>query len=225
MAQVSSMDAMTDGGPSEPDGESVEYDGDGPFRPSWLQVVALVVSVAFLTGVVATWWANREPTPNATDVGFYDDMTTHHEQAVGMAITYLSHGTDPVLRFVAGKINASQNGDMRQMYTALQEWGKKGTPDVAMEWMGMSVPQDAQPGMATKEQLDELSTARGRELDDLFSRLMISHHEGGIHMAEAAASSGKLSRDLATFMATTQRDEIGELNTRREQLGLAPFDG
>src|SRR5262245_18948125 len=117
MAQVSATDTMTDDGPSEPDDEAVDYDGDGPFRPSWLQVVALVVAVAFLTGVVATWWANREPAPNATDVGFYDDMTTHHEQAVGMAITYLSHGTDPVLRFVAGKINASQNGDMRQMYT------------------------------------------------------------------------------------------------------------
>jgi uncharacterized protein (DUF305 family) len=225
MPQLSSTDA-TDA-PADDVGSTDEQlvgdDGQERFRPSWIQVVALVVAVAFLTGVVTTWWANREPTPNAVDVGFYDDMTTHHDQAIGMAITYLSHGTDPVLRFVAGKINASQNGDNRQMFTALQEWGKRGTPDVAMEWMNMPVRQDAQPGMATQEQLDELEKARGRRLDDLFSRMMIDHHQGGIHMAEAAASRGDLSRGLATYMATSQRSEIGELNTRRQQLGLAPY--
>jgi uncharacterized protein (DUF305 family) len=194
--------------------------GRGRFAPSLVQVLLLVVAVAFLTSVTTAWWVNRAPTPNATDVGFYDDMTTHHYQAIGMAISYLSHGTDPVLRLIAGEINASQNGDIRQMQTALQKWHRQGSPGVAMEWMNMPVPQDAQPGMATPAQLEQLSKARGRELDDLFSRLMIAHHEGGIHMANAAVRLGDLSRPIAAYMATTQRDEIGDMTLRRKQLGL-----
>jgi uncharacterized protein (DUF305 family) len=137
-----------------------------------------------------------------------------------MAITYLKYGTDQVLGFVASEINTVQNGDIRQMQAALQDWGAKTTPDVAMEWMGMPVPQNAQPGMATGAQLKELANARGRELDDLFSRLMIEHHQGGIHMANAAARTGKLSKNAAAGMASLQRSEINEINLRREQLGL-----
>jgi uncharacterized protein (DUF305 family) len=197
-------------------------DGRGRFALSLVQVLVLVVGVVLATSAVTAWWVNRDPTPNATDVGFYDDMTTHHYQAIAMAITYLKHGTDPVLTLIAGGINASQNGDIRQMQTALQNWRRQGSPDVAMEWMNMPVPQDAQPGMATPAQLERLNNARGRQLDDLFSRLMIAHHRGGIHMADAAVRLGHLSRPLATYMASTQRSEVGDMNHRREQLGLPP---
>ena len=202
--------------------EQIEARG-GRFAPTLFQALSLAVALAFLSSVVTAWWVNRDPTPNATDVGFFDDMTTHHNQAIGMAITYLKHGTDPVLGFVAAEINTNQNGDIRQMQASLHQWRREGTPGVAMEWMGMSVPQDAQPGMATNAQLDQLKNARGLELDDLFSRLMMTHHTGGIHMADAAAKSGHLARNAAANMATLQRSEIGEMSLRREQLGLPAY--
>lgn len=206
------------------DEDATDEDRDrGRFAPTILQALAFAAAVAFLTSVVTAWWVTRDPTPNATDVGFYDDMTTHHNQAIGMAITYLRYGNDPVLSFVAGEINVNQNGDIRQMQAAMQQWRKEGTPGVAMEWMGMSVPQDAQPGMATNAQLAALKKARGRELDDMFSRLMMTHHNGGIHMAEAAAKGGDLSRNIAANMAALQRSEVGEMGLRREQLGLPSF--
>jgi uncharacterized protein (DUF305 family) len=192
----------------------------GLFRPTVPQLVALAVALVFTTAAATAWWTSREPEPNAVDVGFYDDMTTHHRQAIGMAISYLRNGTDPVLGFVAGEINANQNGDIRQMQIALNEWNEAGTPGVAMEWMNAPVPQDQQPGMATSEEMRALEAARGTELDDMFSRMMIEHHAGGVHMSDAAADTGKLSRKLATGMAKVQRDEIFEINTRREQLGL-----
>jgi uncharacterized protein (DUF305 family) len=210
-------DADLDAAENKPD---LDEDEPRSFAPSWPQVVVLVLALCFLSSAVTWWWTSRDPKPNATDVGFFDDMTTHHNQAIGMAITYLKHGNDRILGFIASDINTVQNGDIRQMQAALQEWGSDTSPDVAMEWMGMRVPQNAQPGMATDAQLKELAAARGRELDDLFSRLMIEHHQGGIHMADAAARTGKLTKNTAEGMASLQRSEINEINLRREQLGL-----
>jgi uncharacterized protein (DUF305 family) len=86
----------------------------------------------------------------------------------------------------------------------------------------MHTSQDAQPGMATTKQLAALDQARGRQLDDLFSALMINHHNGGLHMAQYASSHAKtkLARTLANAMARDQRFEIIDLNGWREKLGL-----
>ncbi len=181
----------------------------------------------FLTGaaVYAFVEANDEPSPNAVDIGFYDDMQAHHLQGVQMALAYLHDGTDDVLRSMAEEIVLVQAGEVRLMGQALEDWG---SPDVdqeiAMDWMGMPVPQLQQPGMATDEQLAELDRATGSELDDLFTTLMINHHRGGIHMADFAAEHGHeaSARTLAAAMASTQRSEIGEMNYRRTQLGMDP---
>jgi uncharacterized protein (DUF305 family) len=196
------------------------------YRPTLLQAIVFAVAAAFLASAVTMWWTDRGDKPNAADVGFYDDMTTHHYQALAMAGTYLRYGTDRVLRIIAGEIQFEQAGDIRQMQWALTEWGKEGTPAVAMQWMGMPVAQDAQPGMATKAELAALGRARGRTLDDQFTRLMIDHHAAGAAMADAAierANVGEVKR-LATIMRTGQRYEIAEMNRRREQIGLPVYE-
>ena len=48
--------------------------------------------------------------------------------------------------------------------------------------------------MATPQQLADLQAARGLELDDLFTQLMIEHHAGGIHMAQYAQEHARLER-------------------------------
>jgi uncharacterized protein (DUF305 family) len=171
------------------------------------------------------YWAHRSESPGVADVGFYDDMTTHHMQAIGMARTYLQHGTDPVLRGIAGNIDFSQSGDIRVMQNSLSDWGKQGTPDVAMQWMGTPVAQNAQPGMATVAQIAALGKASGSELDDEFTQLMLEHHSGGIHMAEHALDLAKLgpTRTLARAMINGQKSEIGDMNLRRAQLGLPKY--
>lgn len=214
--EVDESEDITDEAPDEPRRSR---------GPNILQTIALVVAACFLTGVVTAWWVGRDPTPNAVDVGFFDDMTVHHNQAIEMAVSYLRNGDDKVMGFIAAGINRAQNGDVRQMQAEMQKWGKEGTSDVAMEWMGMSVPPQGMPGMATEAQIEELTEARGHELDDVFSRLMIDHHLGGIHMADEAAARGDLTKGAAAGMAAGQRSEIGELNTRREQLGLPRYNG
>jgi uncharacterized protein (DUF305 family) len=166
-----------------------------------------------------------DPEPNEADVGFYDDMTTHHWQAFDLARIYFANGDDPVLRELAEETIFFQSGEIRDMQRAMEDWGETGTPDEAMQWMGMTTPQDAQPGMATPEQLEELESLEGSELDDAFSRLLIDHHAGGIHMADAAVGAASLPdvRELARIMATNQRAEIDELNHRRQVLGLPSY--
>jgi uncharacterized protein (DUF305 family) len=176
----------------------------------------------FFASAATHWYDHRPERVGTVDVGFFDDMTTHHNQAISMALTYSRYGTDRLFRGDAFKIIFSQSGDIRQMQRALSDWHRSGTPDVAMEWMGMHTRQDAQPGMATPRQLAALNKARGRQLDDLFSALMINHHAGGIHMAQYAETHAKtsLARTLAHNMARDQRFEIIDLNDWRVHLGL-----
>jgi uncharacterized protein (DUF305 family) len=193
-----------------------------PFLPAIFLALALL-----LLGVgVGTWWANRQASPGAVDIGFYDDMSTHHLQAIRMANIYAQHGDNDSLRARAEEIAYFQSGDVREMQNALADWNEEGTPDTAMEWMGEPVPQGQQPGMATPEQLADLEAARGLALDDLFTRLMIEHHAGGIHMAEFAEEHARLGdvRELARSMAANQEMEIGELNHVRQDLGLPLYE-
>jgi uncharacterized protein (DUF305 family) len=216
---------------SDRDNEEDEYEEDDEYDayetrrrgPSIPVFVFLVLAFMGLAAAVTYRWDHRQTDFGAVDVGFFDDMTTHHLQAIDLATVYTRYGDDSIFLGDASKIVFNQAGDIRQMRKALGDWHRSGTPDVAMEWMGMHSPQDAQPGMATPDQVAALSRARGRRLDDLFSALMINHHAGGLHMAEYAATHAKtnLARTLARFMARDQRFEIGDMNLRRTQLGLS----
>ena len=193
-----------------------------PFLPAIFIAVALLV----LGGAVMYWWAEREDSPGAVDIGFYDDMSSHHLQAIRMANLYQQHGEDDDMRARAEEIAFFQSGDVREMQNALTEWDETGTPDTAMEWIGESYPQDAQPGMSTPAEMEELAAARGAALDDLFTRLMIDHHAGGLHMAGYAADEARVG-DVRTFagrIARYQEREIDELNHARQDLGLPVYE-
>jgi uncharacterized protein (DUF305 family) len=91
-----------------------------------------------------------------------------------------------------------------------------------MDWMGPPLPPDEMPGLATREQLDALTNARGAELDALFTELMINHHAGGMHMAAEAAKRAELAstRRWGVAMDDGQRGEISEMNRWRARHGL-----
>jgi uncharacterized protein (DUF305 family) len=137
-----------------------------------------------------------------------------------MALDYLRNGNDPRLLQMAREIITYQSSEIGAMNTYLTQWGRLGDePTLAMGWMQPPVPRTQMPGLATKAQLAQLAAARGFELDDLFTQLMIQHHAGGIHMAAYAANHAekKSTRDLAAAMDDGQRGEISEMNTWRTQ--------
>ena len=209
-----------------PDATGSNDEEIGPRAGRGLWVLLLVVSLVFAGGV--GWRIGRAqgestaPGHSSVDVGFFQDMSTHHNQAVGMAMTYLANGTVPLLRQIAGEIVTYQSSEIGVMGEYLTRWHQAGTEgSTAMGWMGMRTPRDRMTGMATKQELARLGAARGAELDQLFTRLMIDHHVGGIHMAEYAAhaTTPEVKR-WAVSMADGQRGEIAELNQWRVRNGL-----
>ena len=72
------------------------------------------------------------------------------------------------------------------MVDILGAWGQDSARDEevpAMQWMGLPVPQDQMPGIATPAQIAQLKAATGAEADKVFAELMTADHQGGIHMA------------------------------------------
>jgi len=207
----------------EPPADTADRRGPGPVM--W---IAMGLALLLLGGAIG--WrigktSNEITIPGATsvDVGFFEDMTTHHNQAIAMASIYLEHGTDPLLRQVANEILLYQASEIGVMNNYVSEWGQAGNaPTVAMRWMGMSMPRDQMMGMATKEQMQELGDARGAQLDDLFTTLMIRHHEAGVQMADYAHARATTDavRTWSASMADGQKGEIAELNRWRVEHDL-----
>jgi uncharacterized protein (DUF305 family) len=154
-------------------------------------------------------------------------METHHNGAINLSFDYLDRAHDPVVKHFAQEIISSQSQELALMNSALNRAGgarAAGDSRAAMAWMGHPVPAHEMPGMPTEAERAQLDSATGLTADDLFTRLMIRHHSGGIAMADHAAEHGENPgvRRLARAMAQVQRTEIGEINTRRVALGLAP---
>ena len=197
----------------------------GSGRGLW---ILLLVAVLVLGGAVG-WRIGRaqedtgSPSHTSVDVGFFQDMSLHHNQAIGMAFAYLATGTDPLLRQISGEIVTYQASEMGVMGEYLTKWGQAGTEGAtAMGWMGMATPRNQMTGLATKHQLAQLDAARGAALNQEFTRLMIDHHAGGVHMAEYAARHATTPdvKRWAASMASGQRDEISELNRWRIRNGF-----
>lgn len=216
--------AVTD---TDPDVDHESLDGVLPpwSRPSWPKVVVLVAAFAFLGGAIGYFVGHgRAPGGDSVDVGFYQDMITHHEQAQEMAAVELENGTDQTVRSFAREILIQQSFEIGVMNAKLDEWGysRGDRPDTAMAWMGSPVPVDSMPGLATPAQIAQLRAAKGRDADGLFLSLMAAHHLGGIHMAGFAATHADDDgvRILAKRMQYNQASEINEFSTAADRLGL-----
>jgi uncharacterized protein (DUF305 family) len=194
-----------------------------------LPVLALFVAALCFLAAAIGWWIGRPGEPPADDVsvGFLDDMTYHHQQAIVLSFAYLEGApTDWFLAHTAREIVRLQSYEVGIMQDRLRENGGTGSPDVAMEWMDMSTEPAAMPGLASDADIEALRGARGDVADELFSRLMILHHAGGIEMADWAAdrAGDGWVRDLATRMARLQRTEVSEMAADRAGDGYDAVD-
>ncbi|MFI1989552.1 DUF305 domain-containing protein [Actinoplanes sp. NPDC020271] len=156
----------------------------------------------------------RTPDTDSVEAGFLRDMSTHHAQAVAMAMIAHAGSDTPGIVTLAADIATTQQAQIGYMQAWLRDWDLDPTGDQpAMAWMpdaAGSVVNGLMPGMATPEQLASLRKASGKDLDVQFLTLMRAHHLGGIHMAqEAEELSGNKNVDwLADSMVTAQQGEI-----------------
>lgn len=191
---------------------------------SWGRVVAVAVVIGFFGGAVGyVIGVGRPPSTDSVDVGFYRDMTVHHDQAVRMAVIELQNGENPTVRSFAQEIVIFQRWEMGRMYERLQGWGvTTDPPTTVMAWMGMPVPASAMPGLATDQEMRALQQSRGADADAQFLLLMAEHHRGGAHMASYAADHAQHAdvRALARTMARNQIAEIAEFKQTAERFDL-----
>ncbi|MBF6172397.1 DUF305 domain-containing protein [Nocardia blacklockiae] len=215
-------------GPARAADSPVGESGDRSWRwsPALVTLVAIgLLLIGFAVGVVAgnPLRDKADAAAGAVDVGFCQDMSVHHTQAVQMAGLELSGGADPDIRRLAYDILTTQQNQAGRMQGWLQLWGR---PTVAadgyMSWMtepsahehGMPHatpgPVASMPGMATQQEMEQLRRATGPALDTLFLQLMLRHHQGGgpmIDYARAHADTDAV-RSLADSMNATQQSEI-----------------
>jgi uncharacterized protein (DUF305 family) len=183
--------------------------------------VALVIALAGCGSAVRQ---ATVPEPNAVAIGFCQDMSVHHDQAIVMSQLALTHGS-PAVRVVALSILSSQSEEVGAMRGWLKLWGRSAVDPRPMSWMGGSMasmpsmgtstsPDVAvMPGMATPRQLIELYQRSGRAFDILFLQLMIRHHLSGIDMARYAIAdqATPLVADAARQMIAAQVEDLGTM--------------
>lgn len=218
------MDPTAETAPSAHDAETEAPDEIGveiEIRPWWqsklnLGVVALAIAV--LCGGLGWVIGNNRaiPDPNATDIGFLQDMRTHHEQAVYLGLYYLElKDTNPNLRDIAREIVFGQGIEIGRMIQLLRQFGATETneTDTAMTWMNEPTPIDRMPGLASDADIDKLLASSGTAADQLFVALMTAHHQGGIHMAQYAVDHANVIevRRFAYSMIVAQTGEISEM--------------
>lgn len=213
------------------DPDAVDADRSGRKRSlSAPRVVALVLAVAFLAGAVgfAVSEHGRDPL-SATDVGFMQDMSYHHEQAVQLSLILIGKtDVDPELQSYAKEILVGQRFEMGVMNATLDRFGRRTDPgETSMGWMGPAMPLNSMEGLATDAQVVELRQAEGVGAESLFIALMTDHHLGGLHMADWEARHGKdaTTVNLAASMVFNQRGEVIDMDRYRRTHGVPLADG
>ncbi len=209
----------------EPD-EAKQDDGAGAERPAsarwsrgprlgWVRLLVLALALLCFGGAlgfsVPSLFGN--PGEDSADVGYLQDMITHHEQALVMAQYQLTYGERSEVKIFAREILERQSYEIGLMEAKLREWGyrREDRPPTAMAWMGMGMPVESMPGLASEDQMDALRQATGAEADRLFLELMATHHRGGADMGRAGAE--RATDDWVKYLADLQaRNQIIEIN-------------
>ena len=116
-------------------------------EPRWVRpfVIAAAALVLLLVGATGGLLVGRSgqveiPAADSVDVGFLQDMSVHHTQAVEMASWERDHTTDPELRQLAYDIESTQTGQIGRMQGWLELWGASSQPvgRPYMTWMTAS---------------------------------------------------------------------------------------
>lgn len=227
----------------EPDDETAR-----PATTRWLVIGAALVVMLILgfgLGAFATRVIDAEPTattPGAgsVEVGFAQDMSVHHLQAVTMAGWARDHTADQEIKTLAFDIERTQTGQVGRMKGWLGLWGQPEQATGAyMTWMtepmaghgghggsAATQPNGApMPGMATSAELAKLRSLTGKELDVYFLQLMLRHHIGGTAMAQYANDHTSVAdvKSLTRSMLDSQGAEITLMKNLLQERGAAPL--
>ncbi|GAB3478041.1 DUF305 domain-containing protein [Amycolatopsis cihanbeyliensis] len=207
------------------------------FGAAALAVLLVGATIGLLIGRSTGEEQAAPPASGSVEVGFAQDMSVHHIQAVTMSNWVRDHSTDERIRQLAFDIGSTQLEQIGRMKGWLMLWGQPEQPlGEHMTWMprhgmhgehgGAGGRQDTggheadpasttggeppMPGMATNAELAKMRSLSGEELDVYFLQLMLRHHEGGTEMAQYTLDNTDLPavRALTRSMLESQGNEI-----------------
>ncbi|MFD7320440.1 DUF305 domain-containing protein [Streptomyces sp. NPDC059875] len=145
--------------------------------------------------------------PNAADFTYAQMMIVHHRQALTMTGLAPQRAGSTQIKKLAERIAAAQKPEI----DAMDGWVKSnGGP---REQSGHD--HHTMPGMATEAQLAQLREAKGAAFDELFLKLMITHHEGAVTMAAEVLGQGNnvLVEEMANDVIAQQTAEINRMRS------------
>ncbi|MFJ1646209.1 DUF305 domain-containing protein [Streptomyces sp. NPDC088258] len=151
--------------------------------------------------------AAPDNTPNSADFLYARMMIVHHGQALTMTDLVADRAESDTVKRLAARIAASQKPEIGAMQGWLDNNGG------ARAHQGHD--HGAMPGMATEPQLKRLRAAKGAAFDELFLKLMITHHQGAVTMATDAVSDGRNTQvaDMAKDVISQQSIEINRMRS------------
>ncbi|MFB6549389.1 DUF305 domain-containing protein [Streptomyces sp. NPDC056405] len=146
-----------------------------------------------------------DDSPNSADVSYARMMIQHHAQALEMTELVPEQAESGQVEKLAERISAAQGPEITAMKGWLKNHGEKEA--------GGGHDHAAMPGMATEAQLEKLRAAKGKAFDQLFLKLMITHHEGAITMATDVKSQGNNVQveEMADDVVAQQTSEISRM--------------
>lgn len=193
----------------------------GSSRRKFLRTAG-VGAVGFAGGLASGRTLTSSDSPDgheasAADIGFCTDMTMHHLQALAMCQRVIGRDTGDPVQAAATEVLQTQAIEIGMMRAWLADWGEStNPPEMVMGWMGMNdgdgMPLAMMPGLASDEEMRQLSQAEGLDGGRMWLELMRTHHIAGVDMANAAVDlvdTGKVQR-LARIQAEVQTFEIGQ---------------
>lgn len=141
---------------------------------------------------------------NQADVVFLQNMILHHSQAITMCDSAHAKATSLRVKALALRIKAAQEQEIPQMRQLLVAWDAAVPPNGTGGQM---------PGMASDQQMQQLTASSGDEFDQMFLRMMVAHHQGAIQMSQTELAQGTdpQARRLAQEIISRQQVEINQM--------------
>lgn len=194
-------------------------------------LIGIMLVTALMVGVFLgsqKFNASKPPYTTSPEAGFARDMSIHHQQAIEMSFLVRDRTDNEAVRNFAYDIINTQAAQRGMLLGWLDLWSLPATTsETPMQWMQIGMkgmmpsftPGAVMPGMATKEEMDQLINATGQEAEKLFLELMIRHHEGGVMMARGLInlSNHPQTARLAQTIVDGQQSEIKYMQQLLEQ--------
>ena len=138
------------------------------------------------------------------DIDFLKLMIPHHQGAVEMALYEVAHGKNKEMIQLAKSIIAEQQIEIQMMKSLLaSQPSTKVLNDISNDWA--ATMNEMMKDMPRENEL--------KNIDMAFAKVMLPHHQAGIHMAKVLLKYGnnKAVKRMAESIISSQQIEIDQM--------------